>query len=288
MWLPQLLIVALCAAAPIGVAPPGGGPTNIWGGGTFASVSTGASNQVNYSFTSDTDTGFGNRSADDFFIGTSTGEAGIDIYKSGAQLYTKVNNNGTSSVPYAAHGRDSDSGPIMGTDSTPFQITMDGTIVMSLGVQSGRNYLCLGTFSAGVPCMTNSGDDLVMKQGDGSAFSATFDLNGWRMVAGDGTAAAPAYVWNNDNTGLYRIGNNNFGISINGTLALSVTSTDTTISSGYYLKIPAKNGAPSSSPYCSTSGYDGNMMYDYTNHRVYVCNEGSTAHAGWDYFDLTD
>jgi hypothetical protein len=286
-WLPQLLMLLLCAAAPIGIAPPGGGPTNIWGGGSFASVALGASNLVNYSFTSEPTLGFGNRSADDFFIGTSTGDAGIDFYKSGAQVYTKINNVGTANVPYVTAYNDENSGMIMGTNTTPFQTTMNGTIVLSIGAQSGRNYMCFGDFVAGVPCITNSGNDLIMKEGDGTAFEATLDLNGWRIVTGNGTAAAPAYVWDNNNTGLYRVGEDDLGVSINGVLALDFSATDMTVASGYYLKLPAWNGAPTAS-LCDAAAEDGNMAYDYTNHKVYVCNEGSSTRAGWDYFDLTD
>jgi len=58
------------------------------------------------------------------------------------------------------------------------------------------------------------------------------------LVAGDGTAAAPAFTFASDpNTGLYNVGANNIGVTTNGVLALDVSAT--AVSSALPVYLPA-------------------------------------------------
>jgi hypothetical protein len=134
-----------------------------------------------------------------------------------------------------------------------------------------------------------------MMESDGSNWTGTLLVADGNVRMKDGTAAAPSIVFDNDNTGVYRVGTNELGMSVNGTRIGSIAkevSAGTVYDSakpdaGYYLNIGDHNGAPTAGD-CDANAETGRFIYDYTNHKLMVCNEQSTTRAGWDYVGLTD
>lgn len=54
-----------------------------------------------------------------------------------------------------------------------------------------------------------------------------------------------------------------------------------------YIRIDAESGAPTSTD-CDSVTERGRMLLDYTNNRLYICNENASSTRGWDYLNLTD
>lgn len=78
----------------------------------------------------------------------------------------------------------------------------------------------LGNLSAGI-----QPDEAVTKAQLDAVQNGTVDLARVELSA-DGTAAAPAVTWNGDaDTGIYRIGDNNIGVSANGAKVLDIATT---------------------------------------------------------------
>jgi hypothetical protein len=179
-----------------------------------------------------------------------------------------------------------------------FTWSASGTAKWTMNTSGGRNYLCVGPWNTDkVPCFTTTdgGTDLVMYESDGSAWTGSMVLGTGVVNLKDGTAASPSIVFDNDNTGLYRIGANDLGMSIAGTSAGSLAkevSAGTVFdaakpASGYYLNLGDHNGDPDGAD-CNANAETGRMIYDYTNHRLRVCNEQSASRSDWDYISITD
>lgn len=273
-------------AAPIVLNGGGGTP---WTGGSFASVSTGATGCQEYSFSSENTLGFGRAAADEFCIGSSTSSKYVSILKNGTKTQLKFNAAQSATYPHLSEPDNSNDGFILADDTNPFAWVEGGTVRGTLGVVSGRTYLCFGAWNTnGVPCFTSASDDFVMMDSDGSTFGGTWDVGGTSVQLRAGTAAAPTLYFDGDSdTGLYRAAASTVGISINGTSAGTLVAGagfSLQPASGYYINAYDNNGAPGA----ACSGIGGLIQYDYTNHRLYVCNDISATRAGWDYVGLTD
>jgi hypothetical protein len=297
----QNFIAALCVlsfpllllgAAPIAL---NGGGAPSWSGGSFASVSTtSASGCAAYSFSAEPTLGFGSAADDNFCIGSTGGSAYVNWFKSGTDSFLKFNTPGTVGAPNIAEYDLPTTGLVIPEgDADPAIYVSAGIAEVSIGVMNSRNALCWGAWnSATIPCFTNSGDDLVMKFSDGSAYTGIWNIGGGSVRAALGTAAAPSYVWANQNTGPYSSGANVFNMSINGTNAGVIGSytaselNQTKPAAGYYIKID--DGSDKTDADCNSNGETGRLFYDSTNHKFYACNEQSSTRAGWDYASLTD
>jgi hypothetical protein len=131
-----------------------------------------------------------------------------------------------------------------------------------------------------------------MKFSDGSTYTGVWSAGGGSIRATSGTAAAPAYVWDNQNTGFYRSGADVMNLSIDGTNAGVIATytagelQQTKPAAGYYIKVD--DGTAETAADCNASAESGRLFYDNTNHKFFVCNDVSTSRAGWDHIVLTD
>lgn len=78
---------------------------------------------------------------------------------------------------------------------------------------------------------------------DSSATVLTRITAAGRMQGADGTVSLPAYTFQADiNTGIYRIGADNIGVTAGGTKALDIAATYTSLPASYYLNFGATTG----------------------------------------------
>lgn len=278
----------LIAASPIALNGGGGTP---WSGGSFASASTISASGCNaYSFSSETTLGFGRSAADEFCIGTTTDSKYVTMKLNGSNQQLKFNIAGTAAVPQMVEYDNQTSGFSVSDGTSPFMWTSGGAAKTTLITSSGRTYLCAGAWNTnGVPCFTSNGSDFVMKDSDGSTFGGYLGLGSGSMYTGDGTAAAPAWVFDNGNTGFYKNGGDTLSVAIDGVYAGDIARPGLSLKPqvGYYIKLDAVNGDPPSGD-CNATSEQGRITYDYANHQLEVCNEQSTTRAGWDTAALTD
>jgi hypothetical protein len=283
------LPLVLVGAAPI--ALNGGGGGSSFAGGSFASVSTGGTGCSQYAFSSESDLGFGRAAEDEWCIGTSTSSNYVSVLHNSSKTQLQFNKAPSTSAPHLSEIDNTDDGFNIGNGTDPFSWVVGGTTLATLGMRSGRSYLCFGAWNTnGVPCFTSDGTDFVMYDSDGSSFSGSWDVGSSTVFVRAGSAAAPSIYFDGDsNTGIFRIGADELGVSIGGTSAGRLAGTggeSLKPAAGYYLNISELSGAPSGT--CSGSSGLAALQYDYTNHRFYVCNDLSTTRSGWDYADLTD
>lgn len=70
-----------------------------------------------------------------------------------------------------------------------------------------------------------------------------------QFLAGDGSVSAPAYTFTNDgDTGIYRIGTNNLGISIGGIVRFDLSSSALSLSNGTKLQFTTVASPSASTP----------------------------------------
>ena len=285
LLIPLPLIVL--GAAPIALNGGGGGPA--WSGGSFASVSTGGTGCAQYSFSSESTLGFGRAGADEFCIGTTTNSKNVSIKKNGTKTQLVFNGAQDTSLPHLSEPDNTNDGFVLADGTNPFAWVEGGTVRATLGTRSGRTYLCFGAWNTnGIPCFTSSSGDFVLMDSDGSSFGGVWDVGATSVQMVAGSAAAPSMYFDGDsNTGIYRSAADTVGVTLNGTAAGTLAG-DTGFSikpaTGYYINMFDLSGAPAAT--CSGTG--GMLQYDYTNHRLYVCNDISSTRVGWDYASLTD
>jgi hypothetical protein len=94
-------------------------------------------------------------------------------------------------------------------------------------ISGAKTFTNITTISNATASTATSNGALVVAGGVGVAGS----VNANRVLTNDGTAAAPSFSWISDvDTGLYRIGADQIGISTGGTVRITVSTTTTTIS----------------------------------------------------------
>jgi len=291
-----IVVIALLVAGAAPIALNGGGGAPAWSGGSFATPSTISASGCNaYGFNSESTLGFGRAGADEWCIGTTTSSNYVSVKHNSSKTQIKFNTAPSASVPHLSDYDAQTSGFAISDGTNPFLWTAGGTTKATLGVQSGRTYLCFGAWNTnGVPCLTSTGSDLLFMDSDASSFSGAWDVGSTSVQLRAGTAAAPTLIFDGGTTGFYRHSADAVGVAISGTAA-GIWGSATSASppgvaiqaaSGFYLNIADISGSPTLS--CTGSNYTGSLIYDYTNHRLYVCNDQSATRAGWDYAGAAD
>jgi hypothetical protein len=213
------------------------------------------------------------------------------VLHNSSKTQLQFNKAPSTSAPHLSEIDNTDDGFNIGDGTNPFSWVVGGTTLATMGMRSGRSYLCFGAWNTnGVPCFTSDGTDFVMYDSDGSSFSGYWDVGNTSVQFVAGSAAAPSVYFDGDsNTGFFRGGADLIHLSINGTDAGRIAGGSAEAikpAAGYYINVAEHSGSPVS--FACGSTVTGAISYDYTNHRLYVCNDESTTRAGYDYADLTD
>jgi hypothetical protein len=171
---------------------------------------------------------------------------------------------------------------------------------------TGNSNFALGTLALAANTTgsqnTAVGTQTLVASVDGDANTILGYASGGNLTTGNNNIAIGYNVDFPDSTGNNQltIGNIIYGIGIDGTNATVstgnigiATSTprsrfsvgDPEDATNDYVQIDAKDGAPAAGD-CDEDSETGKMIVDYTNDRLYVCNQLSGR--GWDYSSLTD
>jgi hypothetical protein len=229
-------------------------------------------------------------------LGTNASNGNVDVRAVSSKTQLVVGAAYDVATPHFAEMDNTTTGLSISDGTNGFTWSGSGVAKWVMNTTGGRNYLCAGPWNTDkVPCFTTAdgGTDLVMYESDGSAWTGTLNMGGGTIYLKAGTAASPGLVFDNGNTGLYRVAADELGLSIDGALAGSLAFSLSSVvqafkpAAGYYFNLSDVSGDPASGD-CNANAETGRLTYDYTGHRFAVCNEQSSTRSGWDYAALTD